>query len=389
MIVLWMLLAVDGGCPKDSTLSAVRDLIGEMAESVQRRDVDAFAPLWTDASGRVECLTDVVHPRDAAGLHAARYLNYAVTDDKSGMAFALRAMLDVPGGGGAPAWLTVPEGAEIANPSEWVPVSTPEHVVLFVDGVPMTSRPLDRPAIYQAVGAGAEVLWTHYLDGGQELPSGFVLAEPPPASNPEDGRALLDQVTTLLSDGSFQKVIDLSLPAVSAHPELADSFRAAADLAADQLDRERNPVPISQFGVIGGSPGYRPVRLGAAKRGDEREGLLLGFEIGLPTAVRVEYKIGGTAVDSVGFRVGGNLLLTGSSSAYNGVDVTIYTDANLTKRYQIELMTGLFFDPFGSPYLTAGAAVQYDPPSPLQINMGLRVATSGYIAPELTVGFVW
>lgn len=387
MSLIWLLLAVDSPCPEDTSLDALREVMNQVGEAARARDRQTFDAVFAEAEALVVCLDDVVYPVDASALHAARYLDAALVLDEDLQARELRAAESVPGGV-LPSWVNAPPNAPMAEPSAWVPVAGPEHVTLFVDGVPVMARPTQRSAIVQAVGPGGEVMWSDWLDPDEALPLAFRVDAAPAGSNSTDGRALLEQITDLLASGSYDRVVALALPAVSEHPDLADSFRAAADLAQDQLARERAgglpdlEDPYARYG--------RPVRRGAAKRGDDRKGLLLGFEVGAPTAVRGEWKIGGSAADGVGLRVGGNAMIMDSGSAYTGVDSNLYVDWNLTPKWQLETSLGVFFTQSGSAYPNVGMAVQYDPPSPLQVNViGARLNAYGYLVPDVSVSFLW
>ncbi|MFT7518213.1 MAG: hypothetical protein ACI9MC_000343 [Kiritimatiellia bacterium] len=395
MLLLWMLLAADGGCSGDTTLGPVRALVVQMAEAVSVRDIEAFRPAWTQASDRVECLTVLVLPQDAAQLHASRYLHHAASNDAADMAFSLRAMLDVPGGQGKPDWLTLPEGAEIAMASPWHDVRIPLGLTLYVDGSAMTSRPLDRPAIYQAVDAQGVVLWTRYLTGSMNLPSGFTLADPSEAPPRADGESVLQEVKELLASGLYEDVVRLATPAATRYPELADSFNSAANLASYQLGRSTYqgssfrvpPPPVNRIERTEPPPRGR---WGAMRRDDPREGILFGVDVGFPTGLRTEWKIGAGTVDSVGLRAGGNLFVEGSSSVYGAVDTSVYMDTNLrASDFQLEFSLGVVTLLSGSSYGTLGAALQYDPPKPLQVNVGLKLTGYGYIIPDVSVGFMW
>ncbi|MFK7931125.1 MAG: hypothetical protein AB8H79_23270 [Myxococcota bacterium] len=402
MSLLWLLLAVDGAptCEAPVQLPAVRATLSQIGEAAQARDIDTFRPQYTALQAQIGCLEQVVYPADAAALHAAMYLDEALQGDRPGMAAALLAATTAVGAQ-APAWLSIPEGAEIAEATPWQGVQAPEHMVLFVDGVPLSARPTDRPALYQAVGAGGDVLWTRWLDGDEALPSEFSVGgaavpqsggdgpngatgQPPVAS----GQTVLEEVTDLLAQGEYTKVVEVAVPAASAYPEQAEAFRAAADLAIDQLDRQRNrPENVATYDAY--DPYAPRPRRGALRRGDTRAGFVLGFDAGFPSSVRGEWKIGGTAVDGVGVRIGGNVQLLSSSSASGGVDSSVYTDWTLTKRWQLETGVGIFFSDSGSPYVNVGGAVQYDPPNPFQAQLGVRVSVFGYVVPDAGVSFLW
>lgn len=387
MSLLWLLLAVDTApvCTEPASLDGVRETVASVGTAAAARDVDAFRPGYTTLQAQVGCLDEILYPADAASLHAARYLHEALEGDRPAMAQSLLAATTTPGAP-PPVWLTIPPGAEVADATPWSSVTVPEHTVLFVDGLPVAARPTDRPALYQGVGAGGEVLWTAWLAGDEALPEGFVVTSAPVI--PGDGQERLEQVTALLAEGEYEQVVALAVPAASAYPDLEQAFRAAADLAVDQMERTRDR-PLTGANYEEFDPYAPRPRRGAMRRGDDRSGFLLGFEVGAPTAVRGEWKIGGTAVDGVGVRVGGNLMFESASSTIPVLDSQVYADWNLTPKWQLETGLGLFFDPYTSPYVNVGGAVQYDPPSPFQVNVGMRVSSFGYVAPDVTVGFLW
>jgi hypothetical protein len=256
-----------------------------------------------------------------------------------------------------------------------------------VDGHPAVSRPIDRPAVYQIVGAGGRVIWAGYLRGDQDVP-GINLRSPPTPEERQAARAVLDQVTALLAEGQFDEVVRQALPAAARYPDLAPAFQAAAALAVDQKQREAEGSWANLAGpiVVAARPEPRE-RWGVTHRGDPRSGLLLGFDVGVPIGFRGEWKIGGRAVDGMGIRVGGGLLL-GDVYGYTGSDSSTYLDWNLTRRWQLETLVGVFVTAEEEVFGTVGVALQYDPASPVQINLGARVGGS-YIAPDISLGFLW
>jgi len=373
-------------CPQDRGLGPLRQALTQAGAAARSRDIDRFVPAYERAMLQAACLRAIPTPDDAAALHAASYLSVAIEGDRDVMAVALLGATTVPGAQ-PPDWLVVPEGAVVAESRPWVPVQPPSYTALFVDGLPMSSRPVSRPALYQAVGPGGEVLWTRWLQGDQPLPDGFVEDRPTePRADRRSGAEVLDQVTTLLAEGEYQAALDLAIPAAATYPELQSGFRAAADLAADQLRRSK----LDPLDVAGYSPYAPRPRRGALRRGDDRQGFLLGFDVGLPTGLHGEWKLGRSAVDGVGLRVGGALTLYGSgTSVFPGVDTSLYLDWNLTRRWQLQTtVLGVFWDTTGSPYLNLGVAAQYDPPSPLEITVGARLGVYGAV-PQASVGFLW
>ena len=65
----------------------------------------------------------------------------------------------------------------------------------------------------------------------------------------------------------------------------------------------------------------------------------------------------------------------------------VVMDWNLGKDLQLQTPAGLlFYD--GWPCGVIGAAVQYDPPTPLQINLGVHLFIS-LVFPKLSAAFLW
>lgn len=369
-------------CGEDRSLAPLVAALDAAGEAAEGRNIDAFRPAWKEAVARMDCLEVIATPDIAASAHAADYLELAIEGDGLSMALALGAALSVPGGR-PPSWLQVPESAGTTAEPSVVGVESPPRVALFIDGLPARSRPMNHAALYQAVGAGGEVLWSRWMQGDEALPEGFdEVSAPPPA---QSGAALLQEVTGRLADGEYQTVLDIAIPAASAHPEYRDGFLAAADLAADQIRRSR-----LEPAAVGGFDPYAPrPRRGSLRRGDERKDFLLGFDAGIPSSIHGEWKLGRSAVDGIGLKIGAGAMLYGGSSLLTGVDSSLYLDWNLTPKWQLQTtLLGLFVDRSGSPYLNVGGAIQYDPPSPLEITVGLRAGPYN-VVPTATVGFLW
>jgi len=205
---------------------------------------------------------------------------------------------------------------------------------------------------------------------------------PPPAARPlqlsapapaPSGDVVLAEVITLLEQGDFRRALELAIPAISAHPHLAPSFRAAADLAMDQLHRQGatavylNPTP----GSLPPSAGPRELRF--------------GFDAGTMTGVRIEWSRPGSRIDGIGFRTGTGLMVY-SSVIFTG-HAAAYIDWRLNDKLQLETPLGILF--YGaSPYPLIQLGLQVNPPGkPMHFNIGIGYL-SGFL-PDLGVGFLW
>lgn len=141
-------------------------------------------------------------------------------------------------------------------------------------------------------------------------------------------------------------------------------------------------------------PPPRPAPAGEAQPGDvlthrssdPRNGLMVGFDLGAPTGLRVEWKAKGSSVDGVGVRIGENFFVY-QSSLFLNPELMVYADFG-PSTWQVEVATGASFY-YGSPYPMVGVAAQYDPPEPLQANIGMRVGRYLSITPDIGVSFIW
>jgi hypothetical protein len=221
---------------------------------------------------------------------------------------------------------------------------------------------------------------------------------PPPAEAPPPaaaeapasaGQALLDACVADLAEGRYEDAIAKAIPAISEHPELAPSFQAVADVAADQLERRRT-APIDRDSAAGAPyasappPAYYPPPPPGYYGRRERARLTGGVELGLPTGFRIEWKIAQSAVDGWGFRLGGNVAFY--DGTYPSFELMSFVDWTLQDSWQLETSVGL-----GAPYpaLQVGAALQWDPPDePVFVNIGGRFGMYGG-TPDIVVGWVW
>lgn len=205
---------------------------------------------------------------------------------------------------------------------------------------------------------------------------------------------VLADAITLLAEGEYDQALRVSIPAIAKYPDHAASFRAVADVAADQLERLRastgaavttsTPLPRPVTGLP------KPYAYRAPPRAPRHETSLgLGFEVGAPTGFRLELdldakKPGG--VDAIGIRAGGNTMF------YHDVwpvsDTTAFMDFRVNDTWQVEATAGGFVY-FGNIYPSVGAALQYDPAGPMFVNAGARLGPYGSWLPDTTAGFVW
>jgi hypothetical protein len=199
-------------------------------------------------------------------------------------------------------------------------------------------------------------------------------AAPVAAPDARPAADVLKDATDALTARRWADAIQLAAPAISAYPELSASFKAILDVATDQIarvDREPDPEYLPQ-------PPRRPQRPPSR--------VAWGFEVGLPTGLRFEYQLHRKVVDSVGLRVGANLAVY--DETYATVDPSVFVDWRISDTWQIETSTGLIVY-YGWMYPNIGAAIQWDPKGPLQVNAGARISAYGIVVPDVGVGFVW
>ena len=367
----------------------------EEATKAWRQDV------WESAL----CLDEVIEPHDAVVLHAVMAQHMVDTEEAERARQAWAAVWTLtPGDTGRPlpGWLVPPSGTRPSAPITFEALRVPGDTVLMVDGVLTSQRPVERSALVQGLTPAGEVKWTRWLLVGQDLPgtlyAGETGADPMPEEprleverreeveraarvvRPrEEGEALLEDLQQMLKELRWEEALELAIPAASTWPELEESFRTVGMIAADQIRRSTEEEDDRS---AGSRRGYR------YRDSDPRsKRFLFGFEAGLPTGVRTEYKFGGRTVDSLGLRVGGNLLFYLFSGVYPVGDGSLYVDFRVADRWDFETSLGVMLYS-GSLYPTLGVAAQYDPEVPFQLSIGARLAPFG-LMPDVAVGFLW
>lgn len=118
----------------------------------------------------------------------------------------------------------------------------------------------------------------------------------------------------------------------------------------------------------------------------ERTGVHVGVEAGLPLGGRVEFALANNYVECVAIRVGGNV-----NTAGPGLVVAAAVDVPMGEStWDIEATAGVFIGAAG-PYLV-GAAAQYDPDGAFQLNLGVLisgVSTFSHPMADINAQWVW
>jgi len=373
IFLLGLLFGVDAPCPEGISINAFKGDGNTEKKTADTTRVDVFSGLG--------CVDDILSPSDAIWLHGVKAKALMEVGDASGVTLSVLAARSIPLPGPMPAWLEAPLGA-LPVPAPWSPVSLPDGVALFVDGTPARARPLDRPAVYQAVGSGGVVLWTKYLSGEEELPAGFKLM--PPVSRAVLPAEEIIGLKELLLAGRYEEVLLESVSLSAQHPEHAETFRSIAAIARDQQNlmvQGEQQAPEYRYRIRDKTKRW-PYRT------DTRKGILVGFELGTPTALRVDWKFAGQVVDSLGLRVGVGVHWDYLSTMGDSIiaDLVI-VDFNLATNWQLETSLGLT-TVNSSVMPSLGVAAQWDPSTPLQVSIGASVDPYG-IAPRAAVGFMW
>lgn len=118
-----------------------------------------------------------------------------------------------------------------------------------------------------------------------------------------------------------------------------------------------------------------------------------GFELGVPIGLRLGYHVEGEVVRSVGARwlsaPAFDLLESTAFGAISGSSA--YVDFVIGDVWDLEVSLGgglVGYDVGGY----GGLAVQYDPPTFIQVNLGFFIGVAdeaAWLAPDVTMGFVW
>jgi len=115
----------------------------------------------------------------------------------------------------------------------------------------------------------------------------------------------------------------------------------------------------------------------------DKQGVAFGLGVGWPTTLRFGYELGrDRTVTALGVRAG--FTIGRNTSFYTGLPIVAYTDIGLADRWDLEVSGGNL----------GGLAVQYDPPSPFQLQLGALVLLdfwfSGVIvSPDVAAEWVW
>ena len=223
------------------------------------------------------------------------------------------------------------------------------------------------------------------------------------------GGQLLADATVALGEQRFEDALEIAIPAITTHPELGGSFEALALLATDQLARQAagalaaslpiaQPQPQANYAPqppaypvrgIGVSPYPEASPPGAEPYPYRQRGAHFGVDLGLPTGLRVEWKTRRkeAAVSGGGLRLGVNAMVY--YGLYAGYDLMGYVDVRAVDNWEVELMGGVTAYSGIYPWPMVGAALQYDPEGPLQVNVGGRIGLYRAFSPDVGVGFLW
>lgn len=242
-------------------------------------------------------------------------------------------------------------------------------------------------------------------------------AEPVPVDTRTPGEIALATATEHLAQRRWSEALTIAITGVSMYPEHAESFRLVSQLASEQI--ARGPV----FNAPGAAPSRpsgtdpyagwtseRPLAVPADSAepaqpsdsygswrssrwredrphpaaNDPREGILVGFDAGLNNGVRVEWKAKGRTVDGVGLQAGlGTWIYSG---IYLAPMTQVYVDFQSRSDFQFETSLGILWAS-GSAYPLIGIGGQWDPPRPIQVNVGVDVGIG--VFPDVSVGFLW
>jgi hypothetical protein len=235
------------------------------------------------------------------------------------------------------------------------------------------------------------------------------------------GEIALAQATEYLTQRRWTEALTIAITGVSAYPAQAESFRLVSQLASEQIARgptfnapggitappaqapsatdpyagwtSERPLAIPAEGAEPAQPTERQDSWRSSRwredrahpaANDPREGILVGFDAGLNNGVRVEWKAKGRTVDGVGLQAGlGTWIYSG---VYLAPMTQIYVDFQSRSDFQFETSLGILWAS-GSAYPLIGIGGQWDPPKPIQVNVGVDVGVG--VFPDVSVGFLW
>jgi hypothetical protein len=188
--LLWAATA-GAACPAPVPSTALAAHIDEAEASFAAHDPERFAEQSTAARADLECLAEALPRPTAADQHRLVGLAAFVARDAdlAVRSFASARALE-------PAWTfpesLVPAGHPIRDDyASMDPASSPTAPVLpsrggrvEIDGGTATTRPLDRPVVFQRFDASGAVVMTHWVAPGEALPAYDVRRPRDPATRP-------------------------------------------------------------------------------------------------------------------------------------------------------------------------------------------------------------
>lgn len=181
MLGMWMLSAAAWSA-ECSTRYSAEQLVQSLAvaeSSYAEMDDIGFQLSWTEAQNRLPCVMEPLTPIDAAQVHRVAAYAAFLGQDLPLATDYLAAMARVQPKATLPSGVA-PEGHPLraafddARSRPEAPPLTlqpPEAGELRVDGARATSRPGDRPAVVQYIGADGAVWWTLQADAADPLPA--------------------------------------------------------------------------------------------------------------------------------------------------------------------------------------------------------------------------
>lgn len=420
---LWLLFTAVADCPQPISERVFSAAITAAEDRAGKRDPTGFGRDWEVLEQALPCVGGVLTPSQAARVHALGALQAMLANDEQGTLDGFRAAREADPSATRPEWLGDPgsvlelryRASVPEEPTNWTSLTEPEGQTLYVDGVATAAVP-DRKALLQGVGPEGQVMWTRRWAPGDALPEGYIADEEPPvetagpAPAPSAGDAdadkLVQELSNLLAQGKYEDVLRRALPAISNHPDYSATFQAIADIATGQLERRRSGSGVSVQSNLQRPPpsspppreyntrteptykGFYPTREDWKRSRKDLKGLRVGMDLGLPIGGRLEYKFATPSLDSIDLRVGANLNMVNFVYPYPGLEASLAVDFNLGRSdWQIEMIHGVTTG-YYSLYPIFGGAIQYDPPTPLQVNFGFKIG--GYaLIPDIGVGFLW
>jgi hypothetical protein len=251
-------MAQDQECP--ATVPSIVDSLVKAERAFGKKDQAGFATHRDTARRKLECLNEIMTPREVALYHRVQAYGFYLADEKKDTAASLRAARKIdpnfklwsgfgPDAGVYAMWKEAAQASMTGAAT--IPVSAPGDALVYVDGQRALARPKNLPTLLQLVSLHGGVKSNRYVRTGAEGPSWARAAEPEP-----EVAAVGTAVPTALGDQPITKAEAGVSTASTSGVAAATRERGEVKLERKGPRLRRTTAPLALSGVASAGLGY-------------------------------------------------------------------------------------------------------------------------------------